>query len=159
MLLLLLLIFVYQFSCSGEADGNKVGKNLEKPRNHKKKIDIWTRKRKRKRKGFRCWCKFISWYLYINDIDEQVMCGVYKRGPGLDLAWIIARSGIISTVLRVNVYLSGYVIMSGFYTDLNIRGKAECKKKKKKKKRERGNAVVPPLLLSLLNATTTIPSP
>lgn len=64
------------------------------------------------------------------------MCGVYKRGPGLDLAWIIARSGIISTVLRVNVYLSGYVIISGFYTDLNIRGKAECKKKKKK--RERG---------------------
>ena len=87
------------------------------------------------------------------------MCGVYKRGPGLDLAWIIARSGIISTVLRVNVYLSGYVIMSGFYTDLNIRGKAECKKKKKKKKRERGNAVVLPLLLSLLTSTTTIPSP
>jgi len=85
------------------------------------------------------------------------MCGVYKRGPGLDLAWIIARSGIISTVLRVNVYLSGYVIISGFYTDLNIRGKAECKKKKKK--RERGNAVVPPPLLSLLTSTTTIPSP
>ena len=50
MLLLLLLIFVYQFSCSGEADGNKVGKNLEKPRNHKKNWYL-NKKKEKEEKG------------------------------------------------------------------------------------------------------------